>query len=97
MKLIALILPLFLIACATAPESRVVVETQYIVRTATAAQKQIPPYGQPIDVETGSQIDLAEWIKNSEERQWRLETIIDELVKFYEQPVVAKPAVKVEK
>lgn len=78
---------LLLSGCETLVKRETVVETRYIVRTAVEDQKRLPPYPPPIDVKTASQLELAQWITASEERQWRLEAIIAELIKFYEKPV----------
>ncbi len=68
----------------------IVVEYKYVIRSATLAQKEKPKYPDAIDVITADQLSLATWIKQSEERQIRLEAIIDELVEFYEKPVDTK-------
>ena len=77
-------------------QKEVVVETKYVVRTASAAQKEIPPYPQAANPETANQLDLAKWIRDSEQRTWRLESIIEELVKFYEAPVTEEERKKLE-
>jgi hypothetical protein len=92
MKRLILILAIALSACATVPEKEVVVETNYVVRTASADQKKLPPYPDPIDVKTADQSQLATWIAASEDRQRQLERITLELVKFYEAPVAPPEA-----
>lgn len=90
--IIALIAAASLAACGTTGkfvDTKVVTKTEYIVRVATDAQKTIPSYTPTINPDTASQSDLAEWITASEERQWRLEVLIQELIKFYERPVSA--------
>lgn len=87
MRLLILIPILLLLAACQTPARVVVVEKEYVVRQAVSAQKELPPYPAPIDVQTATQIELAEWLAASEERQWRLESIISELIKFYEAPV----------
>lgn len=84
----------FLPGCETFVRKEVVVETKYVVRKATAQQKTIPPFPAPINVATADQLALAEWIAQSERRQYDLESIISRLIEFYEQePVVdEKPA-----
>lgn len=90
MKSLALILcAAVLSGCASNTgyvNKQVVVQYQYVTRTATDQQKAIPPYPAAIDVATASQLELAEWIKQSEARQWSLESIVKELVAFYEKP-----------
>lgn len=78
---------LALSGCDTFVKKEVLIQNQYIVRTATADQKVVPPYPAAIDIMTADQIALAKWISASEERTWRLESIIKELVDFYEMPV----------
>lgn len=87
--LTSLAVALALVGCANTNgfvTKEVVVQYQYVTRTATDQQKRIPPYPATINPTTASQLELAEWIKQSEERQWQLETIITELVRFYEKP-----------
>jgi hypothetical protein len=86
---------LALVGCETFVKRETVVETRYVVRTAVEDQKRLPPYPPPIDVKTASQLELAQWILASEERQWRLEAIIAELIKFYEKPVTKEEQDKV--
>ncbi len=80
----------FLVGCSTMTKQEVVTKNVYIVRTAVEDQKRVPPYPSAIDVSTANQLELAEWIAASEKRQWDLESIIDELIKFYEKPVTAE-------
>jgi hypothetical protein len=68
-------------------DTTVVTETKYVVRQATPEQKRLPPYPAPLPA-NATQLELAEWIAANEERQWSLENIIAELIKFYEKPVV---------
>lgn len=83
--ILVLLLALFVSGCGTV-KHEVVTKNIYIVRTAIDDQKRLPPYPTNIDIETATQVDLAEWIAASEKRQWDLESIIAELIKFYEQP-----------
>jgi PBP1b-binding outer membrane lipoprotein LpoB len=87
--LVAIIAALMLTGCFGTFETKrdVVTETKYVVRTASAAQKQIPVYPAPIDVQTANQLELAQWIIANEKRQMDLESLIKELISFYEQPV----------
>lgn len=87
MKILAgIMLTLFLVGCGT-PMKEVVVDTRYVVRTAVEDQKRIPEYPAPINVDTANQVELAAWIAATEERMWRLEAIIRNLILFYEAPV----------
>lgn len=92
--LLAILISLTLGGCATDKFVRkeVVVEYKYIVRSASQAQKEKPKYPDTLDVANADQLSLATWIKQSEERQLRLEAIIDELIEFYEKPVDPQPA-----
>ena len=93
MRYILLVLVLFLVGCATTKpgdgyvEKELIVETQYVVRKASSAQKKLPDYPAPINVATATQLDLADWIARSEERMLNLESIIKRLVEFYEKPI----------
>ncbi len=94
-----LILPMVavLAACATpTPQKEVVVQHNYVVRTASEQQKALPPNPPPIDVATADQIQLAEWIVQSEGRMLTLESIIKRLIEFYERPVTADERKKAE-
>ncbi len=93
MKVLALALAALLSGCAMTDgfvRKEVVIEYKYVVRSASSAQKSLPPYPAALDVDNANQLALAEWIKANEERQLRLVSIIEELVKFYEQPVTKK-------
>lgn len=90
-SVLSLILAVSLSGCALTDSfvrKEVVVEYKYVVRKATDQQKTKPNPVPVIDVLKSNQLDLAKWIKDNEERQLRLESLLDELVKFYEQPVV---------
>lgn len=78
-----------LLGCETNPP-KIVVEKEYIVRTAPSNLKKLPEYPESIDLETANQIDLSNWILLNEERQWKLESMINELIKFYEAPIPDK-------
>jgi hypothetical protein len=86
-SLASLLVILSLVGCSTFTQKEVLVQNVYVVRSASAAQKTIPPYNDPIDVSKATQIDLSKWIVASEKRTWELESLIAELIKFYEQPV----------
>lgn len=94
MKRIILIVgaALLLAGCVTLPEDpytrvEVVTETKYVIRKASDQQKALPAYPANIDVTTATQSELAEWIAQSERRQYDLESIIRRLIQFYEQAV----------
>ena len=76
-----------LAGCQTQPRVEVVVETKYVVRTASETQKKLPSYPEAIDPLTANQLELATWIGATEKRMMDLEAIILELVSFYEKPV----------
>jgi hypothetical protein len=85
-KILLLSWVLFLVGCETT--KTVIVEKQtYVVRTAPESLKTIPEYPDTINVESDNQLDLANWIVLSEERQWALENIIKKLIEFYEAPI----------
>ena len=85
-KILLLSCVLFLVGCGTTKP--VIVEKQtYVVRTAPESLKAIPEYPGTINVESDNQLDLANWIVLSEERQWALENIIKKLIEFYEAPI----------
>lgn len=81
---------LLMTGCDTLVKREVVTKNIYIVRKAIDDQKRIPPYPPAIDVSTANQLELAEWIAASEKRQWDLEGILAELIKFYEKPVTTE-------
>lgn len=83
-----------LVGCASNPfvRTEVVIQKEYVVRKATDQQKMLPPYPQPIDIATATQSMLAQWIVDTEGRQYELESIINRLVQFYEAPVGAPAA-----
>jgi hypothetical protein len=76
---------LALAGCDTFVRKEVVVEYKYVVRKATDQQKNKPEYPPAIDVSKANQLQLAEWIKQNEERGLRLESLIDTLISFYEK------------
>ena len=76
---------LALAGCDTFVRKEVVVEYKYVVRKATDQQKNKPDYPGAIDVAKANQLQLAEWIKQNEERSLRLESLIDTLISFYEK------------
>lgn len=91
--LIAVVAALALAGCDTFVRKEVVVETRYVVRKATDQQKALPPFPTPINVVTADQLALAEWIAQSEKRQYDLESIIKRLIEFYEKAPTEEKAV----
>lgn len=81
---------LVLTACGTnKPQTEVLVKNQYIVRTAPDQLKKLPPYPEPLVVESATQTDLARWINRTEGYIYDLESMISVLINFYEKPVSA--------
>jgi hypothetical protein len=90
---LGLMLVVVMTACGTSDpfiQKEVVVQHDYVVRKASSQQKLIPPYPTPIDPATATQSDLAQWIIDTEQRQYNLESIIRRLVQFYEMPATAE-------
>lgn len=91
--ILAIGLCLVLSGCNTFVRKEVVVEYKYVVRKATDQQKNKPEFPTPIEIKTANQLQLAEWIKQTEERELRLEALIDTLITFYEkEPSAAEKA-----
>lgn len=83
--LVALTAAALLAGCGSlTTRKEVVIETRYVLRKASEAQKQLPPQPAPIDVDKATQADLAEWIAQNEKRALDLEAIIRRLIQFYE-------------
>ncbi len=99
MKALVLVMCVALSGCALfqKKETEVVTRTQYVVRTASPAQKALPPQPTPIDVTKATQLELADWIVRTEKRMLDLESIIARLVEFYEKPVTEAEKPKEEK
>lgn len=76
-----------LTGCATQKQTEVLVKTQYIVRTAPTQLKTLPAYPAPINVETADQVALAKWINSTDGYIYDLESMITNLINFYEKPV----------
>ena len=90
MKALIVISALALAGCATSPfkSTEVLVQKDYIVRTAPDALKTLPPLPPALanpKVATNNQI--AVFINNTEEYVANLEAMIQTLVNFYEKPV----------
>jgi hypothetical protein len=91
-KVLLCVLVSMLVGCATTERvnTEVVVQKEYVVRTATQALKEMPPYPATINPKTATQTDLALWMLENEKFILALQAKIDELVKFYEKPVTAE-------
>ena len=92
MKFILSFLTLILVGCGSKlplpPE--VLIKTEYVVRTAPAELKQLPPY--PININTTylDGISSAEFISATEEYILTIEAKFKVLIDFYEHPVNKK-------
>jgi len=87
MKKLLLILALALSGCGITPQKPdVVFKTIYVVRTAPAELKMVPPVP-PKLAANATNTQVATWIVDTEERLKNLETQIRKLVEFYEAPV----------
>jgi len=84
---VALLAALLLVGCGTTDFVRkeVVVETRYVIRKASEAQKQLPPMPAKIDPQSATQLELAEWMAQTEKRMMDLESLIKQLIVFYEK------------
>lgn len=99
MKALVIVLCVALSGCALFEKktTEVVTRTQYVVRTASPAQKTLPPQPAQIDVTKATQLELAEWILQTERRMLNLESMIARLVEFYEKPPTEAEKAKDEK
>jgi hypothetical protein len=88
-KALLLAIAVVLAGCSTVPKERVVYvpKVEYVVRTAPDALKQFPTYPEKIDVTKADQLTLADWIVKNEQYVLALESLLRELIKFYETPV----------
>lgn len=86
MKKFILCAALVLAGCAT-QQKEVLVQHDYVVRTAPSELKKIPPYPAGIDVQKANQLELAQWLANNEQYIYSLEAKIKLLIEFYEKPV----------
>lgn len=91
MRVFIISLCLLLTGCETFTKKEVVVKTEYIVRSASNAQKELPPHPTPINIQSATQLELAQWIVETEKRMLDLESIIKRLIEFYEKPEEKKP------
>lgn len=91
MKKLLICLMLVLSGCAT-QQKEVLVQHDYVVRTAPSELKKMPAYPAAIDVQKANQLELAQWITNNEQYIYQLESKIRLLIEFYEKPVDAASA-----
>jgi hypothetical protein len=69
-------------------EPEVLVNNQYVVRTAPDQLKTLPPLPAALkNPKTASNEQVAKWISDNEEYITNLESMIQTLVNFYEKPV----------
>ena len=68
------------------PQKEIIVEKEYIIRTAPKELKELPEYPSEIRLENQNNLDVATFIVKSEEYILQLETKIKALINFYEQP-----------
>lgn len=91
MKMIIALAGLVLAGCATSDgftNTEVVVQKQYVVRTAPDTLKTLPPLPPALsNPRTASNTQIATWINNTEEYVANLEGMLQTLVNFYEAPV----------
>lgn len=88
MKYLLLILALLLAGCGhnpIKPEEKVVVKTEYVLKIPPKEMMTLPPEVQPINVQDPNlkQSDAAKWIGKNEERTNKLENMLIELAKFF--------------
>lgn len=89
MNKLVLLICVALSACASTgfKDKEVVVQKEYIVRTAPTTLKTLPLLPDAIDVTKADQITLANWLNKNEDYIAKLEAMIGTLVNFYEKPV----------
>lgn len=96
MKKFVLLAAFLLTGCASTGEfnnTEVLVQRDYIVRTAPDALKTLPPLPPTLaNPEFASNTQVAEWINNTEEYVSNLEAMLQTLVNFYEKPVTSSEA-----
>jgi hypothetical protein len=70
--------------------TEVVVQREYVVRTAPDALKTLPPLPPALaNPKTASNTQIGTWINNTEEYVANLEAMVQTLVNFYEKPVTS--------
>jgi hypothetical protein len=97
MKFIYLAAAVFLTGCASNPldfnNTEVLVQTQYVVRTAPDQMKTLPPLPPKLaNPRAASDTQVATWINNTEGYTTDLESMIQTLVNYYEKPVTSGEA-----
>lgn len=98
MKTLILAAVLVLSGCANMgnfKNTEVLVQKEYIVRTAPDTLKALPPLPADLkDPNTASNSEVASWINDTEEYAANLESIIKNLIQFYEKPVTEQEKTK---
>lgn len=95
MKSLLLVAVLVLTGCASTgfTNTAVVVQKDYIVRTAPDTLKTLPPLPPTIaNPKSATNNQIAKWINDTEEYVANLEAMVSTLVDFYEKPVTATEA-----
>lgn len=89
MKKLIFIIALALTGCASTgfKNKEILVQKEYIVRTAPNDLKALPPYPNTIDPMKANQLELAQWLLENEKYMYSLEGKIKGLIEFYEKPV----------
>jgi len=84
---------LALAGCQTTPQTTVLTDQQYVVRTAPDTLKTLPPLPPTLkNPQTATGTQVAQFISNTEEYVANLEAMVQTLVNFYEKPVTAGEA-----
>lgn len=84
-----------LAGCASCPESvRYVDRVEYVTREAPAELFQVPPAVEPLNVDTATQRDVAEWLLKKEARSRELESMITRIREFYGRPLESSDSKK---
>jgi len=91
--LISLLAVAALAGCATKPDTQVLLDAHYVVRTAPDVLKTLPPLPPTLqNPKTATNSQVAEFINNTEEYVANLEAMVQTLVNFYEKPVTTAEA-----
>lgn len=95
MKSLLLVAVLVLTGCASTgfTNTAVVVQKDYIVRTAPDTLKTLPPLPPTIaNPKSATNNQIAKWINDTEEYVANLEAMVQTLVNFYEKPITTSEA-----
>lgn len=88
MKKLVMILAIALTGCGSwCTKHDVVIQHDYEVRTAPEELYQIPAYPKPLNLDSATQADVAQWIISNEQRTYKLENQLKGLKDFYTAPV----------